>query len=229
MTAFRTPSGGRVDRARPLRFRFDGRVFQGLHGDTLASALLANGIHLVARAFKYHRPRGIVGAGSEEPNALVTIDRGGGREAPNLRASRVALYEGLTARSQNRFPSLAFDIGVVNDWLSPLFPAGFYYKTFKWPRSLWVRLYEPAIRATAGLGPAPPDPDPDLYLHRYAHCDVLVVGAGPAGLSAALAAADAGARVILCDEQAEPGGSLLHETAATIEGRPCGEWVDEVV
>jgi sarcosine oxidase subunit alpha len=229
MTAFRTPSGGRVDRNRPLRFRFDSRSYTGFHGDTLASALLANGVHLVGRSFKYHRPRGIVSAGVEEPNALVTVDRGGGRETPNLRATEVEIFEGLRAASQNRWPSLALDAGAINDRLSPLFPAGFYYKTFKWPRAAWARVYEPAIRATAGLGRAPKDPDPDRYLHRYAHCDVLIVGAGPAGLAAALAASSAGGRVILCDEQNELGGSLLHETTATIDGRPALTWVEDTL
>jgi sarcosine oxidase subunit alpha len=227
MASFRTAAGGRVDRNRPLRFRFDGKAYSGFAGDTLASALLANGVHLVGRSFKYHRPRGIVSAGSEEPNALVTVDRGGGRETPNLRATGVELYEGLRAKSQNRFPSLAFDVGAVSDWLSPFLGAGFYYKTFKWPRSLWIKLYEPAIRRAAGLGRAPRDPDPDRYLHRFAHCDVLVVGAGPAGLAAALAASEAGCRVIVCDEQAELGGSLLHETTATIEGKQAPDWAEE--
>ena len=202
MTAFRTERGGRIDRSRPVGFTFDGRRLGGLAGDTLASALLANGIHLVGRSFKYHRPRGILSAGAEEPNALITVDNGGGREAPNLRATQVELHDGLKARSQNRWPALAFDVGAVYDALSPLFAAGFYYKTFMWPRALWARLYEPAIRASAGLGKAPKAADPDRYMQRYAHCDVLVVGAGPAGLAAALAAAETGARVILCDEQA---------------------------
>jgi sarcosine oxidase subunit alpha len=230
---FRTASGGRVDRARALTFRFDGRSYTGLQGDTLASALLANGVHLVGRSFKYHRPRGIMTAGSDEPNALVTVSRDGdgtsGRTTPNLRATQVELYEGLTAISQNRFPSLAFDVGGINDRFAALLPAGFYYKTFMWPRGFWDRVYEPIIRAAAGLGRVPTAPDPDRYLQRHAHCDVLVVGAGPAGLAAALAAADAGARVILCDEQAEMGGSLLADTQSTIAGRPAAVWVGQAV
>ena len=226
---FRTVSGGRVDRGKPLAFTFDGRGLTGLAGDTLASALLANGIHLVGRSFKYHRPRGIMTAGSDEPNALVRVDRGSGREAPNLRATQVELYAGLSAESQNRSPSLKFDVGAVNDWLSPLFPAGFYYKTFMWPAHFWRNVYEPLIRAMAGLGRAPTTPDPDRYLHRYAHCDVLIAGAGPAGLAAALAAAESGVRVILCDEQAEFGGALLSETTATIDGKPAQQWVAETV
>ena len=229
MSDFRTHSGGRIDRTRPLRFTFDGAALTGFAGDTLASALLANGVHLVGRSFKYHRPRGILSAGAEEPNALVTIDRGGGRETPNLRATEVELYDGLAATSQNRWPSLAFDAGAVSDALSPLFPAGFYYKTFMAPAGFWARFYEPAIRASAGLGRAPRAPDPDRYLQRFAHCDVLVVGAGPAGLAAALAAASSGARVIICDGQAEFGGSLLHAAAATIDGRAASEWVAQTV
>ena len=225
MSAFRTESGGRIDRSRKLRFSFDGDQFEGLAGDTLASALLANGVHLAGRSFKYHRPRGIVTAGAEEPNALVAIRRDEARYTPNLRATQVELYEGLEAESQNRWPSLGFDLGRLNDWLSPLFPAGFYYKTFKWPRTGWARIYEPMIRAAAGLGRAPKLPDPDRYENRYAHCDVLVAGSGPAGLAAAMAAADSGARVVLCDEQSELGGSLLGEAGARIDGQPAEEWL----
>jgi sarcosine oxidase subunit alpha len=219
------PEGGRIDRSRVLRFTFDGRDLTGHPGDTLASALLANGLHLVGRSFKYHRPRGILSAGVEEPNALVEIDRGGGRRTPNLRATQVELYDGLAATSQNRHPSLAFDLGAAARLVARLLPAGFYYKTFMWPPGLWKRLYEPAIRAVAGLGRAPSMPDPDRYLHRYAHCEVLVIGAGPAGLAAALAAAATGERVILCDEQNEPGGSLLAEPHATIDGQPARAWL----
>ncbi|HEV8018010.1 MAG TPA: sarcosine oxidase subunit alpha family protein [Steroidobacteraceae bacterium] len=228
MSALRTAQGGRVDRSRTLRFSFDGRPYMGLAGDTLASALLANGVHLLGRSFKYHRPRGLLAAGAEEPNALVAVRRDAARYTPNLRATQVELYEGLEALSQNRWPSLAFDLGAVNDLIAPFIPAGFYYKTFMWPRRAWRTLYEPRIRAAAGLGEAPTQPDPDHYAARYAHCDVLVVGAGPAGLAAAAASAAAGARVILCDEQAEPGGSLLSDdprTAPPIEGRAAGEWL----
>jgi sarcosine oxidase subunit alpha len=220
---FRT-AGGRVDRSRTLRFSLDGRHYEGHPGDTLASALLANGVHLVGRSFKYHRPRGVLAAGAEEPNALVRVDRGGGRTDPNLRATQVELFDGLVALSQNRWPSLRLDLTAVNDRLAPLFPAGFYYKTFKRPASWWEKVYEPRIRATAGLGESPTAADPDRYLHRHVHCDVLVVGAGPAGLMAALAAGRSGARVILCDEQAEPGGSLLAESADRV--RIAGEAPD---
>lgn len=226
----RTGSGGRIDRDRPVRFRFDEREYSGYAGDTLASALLANGVHLLGRSFKYHRPRGLLGAGPEEPNALIAVRRDSARVTPNLRATQVELYDGLEAYSQNRWPSLAFDFGAVSGvLLSPFIPAGFYYKTFMWPRDAWRRLYEPRIRAAAGLGRAPEKADPDTYTNRYAHCDVLVVGAGPAGLAAAAAAAASGARVILCDEQSEPGGSLLSEPAAhsdaVIDGEPADHWL----
>jgi sarcosine oxidase subunit alpha len=230
---FRTPSGGRIDRARPISFDFDGRGLSGFAGDTLASALIANGMHLVARSFKYHRPRGIMGAGSEEPNALVHVHKGGGRSTPNLRATQVELYEGLCATTQNRWPSLAFDVGAAADRLAALVPAGFYYKTFMGPRWLglkpWTRVFEPVIRRAAGLGRAPDLPDLDRYANRFAHCDVLVVGGGPAGLAAALAAADAGACVILCDEQGELGGSLLSETRERIEGKPAQVWLAQTI
>jgi sarcosine oxidase subunit alpha len=209
VTGHRLATGGRIDRMRPIGFTFDGRRYQGFAGDTLASALLATGVHLVGRSFKYHRPRGIFSAGAEEPNALVQLGAGA-RTEPNVRATQVELYEGLAARSQNCWPSVGFDLGEVSNLLSPLFPAGFYYKTFMWPPSFW-HLYERLIRRAAGMGEAPREPDPDRYEHVHAHCDVLVVGAGPAGLAAALAAGRSGARVILVDEQAEPGGSLLSE------------------
>jgi sarcosine oxidase subunit alpha len=225
LTAFRTTSGGRIDRTRTLRFSFDGREYTGNAGDTLASALLANGVHLLGRSFKYHRPRGVLAAGSDEPSALVTVIRDDARRTPNLRATQIELYDGLHAESQNHYPSLGFDLGAINDFLSPLLPAGFYYKTFKFPSWAWHRVYEPLIRRAAGLGRAPTAPDPDRYAQRYAHCDVLVVGAGPAGLAAALTAAESGARVILCDEQAEMGGSLLAETAAIIDAQPAQTWL----
>jgi sarcosine oxidase subunit alpha len=215
-----------------LNFTFDGRPYTGFQGDTLASALLANGVHLVGRSFKYHRPRGIFSAGAEEPNALIGVRRDAARYVPNLRATQIELYEGLQAESQNRWPSLDFDVGAVNDLISPFIPAGFYYKTFMWPRSAWHSFYEPRIRATAGLGVAPQQPDPDRYSNRFAHCDVLVVGAGPAGLAAALAAAQSGARVILCDEQPEFGGSLLSEPPAhgvSIDGSDPRDWIRQAL
>src|SRR5450755_4570899 len=209
VSRFRTATGGLIERTRPLRFTFDGQPLHGCAGDTLASALLANGVHLTGRSFKYHRPRGILTAGSEEPNALVTLSRDAARVTPNLRATQIEVYEGLVAMSQNRWQSLKVDFGRLNDRLSSFFPAGFYYKTFMWPKSAWKSLYEPVIRRAAGLGRAPTHADPDRYAQRYAHCDVLVVGGGPAGIAAALAAADGGARVMLCDETAQFGGSLL--------------------
>jgi sarcosine oxidase subunit alpha len=189
-------------------------------------------VHLVGRSFKYHRPRGILAAGAEEPNALVAVRRDDARYTPNLRATQVELYDGLEAHSQNRWPSLTLDFGALNDWLSPFIPAGFYYKTFMWPRGAWNSLYEPRIRAAAGLGKSPTLGDPDRYTNRFAHCDVLVVGAGPAGLAAALAAASSGGRVIVCDEQAELGGSLLSEPAgssASIEGMSTSTWLTRVI
>ncbi|WP_333836190.1 2Fe-2S iron-sulfur cluster-binding protein [Novosphingobium sp.] len=218
MSGYRLPAGGRVDRARPLSFRFDGRSYQGFAGDNLATALVASGVTLFGRSFKYHRPRGLLAVGVEEPNALVTVDRGNtgegwGRRTPNLRAPSVALYDGLAAESQNRFPSLKFDLVAVNDRLGAFFPAGFYNKTFMWPRSAWEKLYEPVIRRLAGLGASPTERDPDHYDATYAHCETLVVGAGLAGIDAALAAAQGGGRVILIDEQDEPGGGALSDTA----------------
>ncbi|PTR10880.1 MULTISPECIES: 2Fe-2S iron-sulfur cluster-binding protein [unclassified Novosphingobium] len=218
MSGYRLPAGGRVNRAAPLDFTFDGRAHRGFAGDSLASALVASGQMLFGRSFKYHRPRGILGMGTEEPNALVTVDRGGagpgwGRRTPNLRAPSVPLYQGLTAQSQNRYPSLKFDLGAVNDRLGAFFPAGFYNKTFMWPRSAWEKLYEPAIRRMAGLGASPTERDPDHYDATYAHCEVLVVGGGLAGIDAALAAAADGGRVILIDEQDELGGGALSDQA----------------
>ncbi|MGV1761011.1 sarcosine oxidase subunit alpha [Rhizobium sp. A22-96] len=210
MTSSRLSSGGRIDRSKTLSFSFDGRDLQGHPGDTLASALLANGIQLVGRSFKYHRPRGILTAGAAEPNALVTTGAGGRTEA-NSRATMIELYDGLIARSQNRWPSLGFDVGAVNSLLSPFLSAGFYYKTFMWPAGFWEKVYEPIIRKAAGLGKASYESDPDSYEKCWAHCDLLVIGAGPTGLAAALTAGRAGARVLLADEGFVFGGGLLAE------------------
>ncbi len=229
MSGRRIEHGGRVDRSRAIRFTFDGKGYSGFTGDTLASALLANGVRVFGRSFKYHRPRGVIAAGSEEPNALVTVIRDQARYTPNLRATQVELYDGLVADSQNRWPSLDFDVQAVNDLLSPLLPAAFYYKTFMWPRTAWHRLYEPFIRRAAGLGEPPTLPDPDRYSQRFAHCDVLVVGAGPAGIAAALSASASGARVMLCDEQPEFGGSLLDEPTAIINGMASADWIRDSI
>ena len=209
MSGYRIPGRGRVAADTPVAFSFDGAAMTGLAGDTLASALLANGIRLVGRSFKYHRPRGLLGAGVEEPNALMGVDRGPGRYTPNVRATSIELHDGLTVETQNRWPSLGFDLGAANNLLSPLFPAGFYNKTFMWPRAAWEKLYEPAIRRMAGLGKAPEAIDADRYTATYDFVDLLVVGAGRAGIEAALAGIERGERVMLIDEQAELGGKLL--------------------
>ena len=227
MTSYRLPSGGLIDRGNTLSFSFDGKDMQGFAGDSLASALLANGRLLVGRSFKYHRPRGILTAGPAEPNALMTIGDGG-RTEPNVRATTQELYEGLIAKSQNRWPSLDHDIGALNSLLSPFLGAGFYYKTFMWPAALWEKLYEPFIRRAAGLGRATYETDPDNYEKSWAHCDLLVVGAGATGLAAALAAGRAGARVIIADEQSQPGGGLLSERA-TIGGKSAQSFVTEAL
>ncbi|MEQ8391884.1 MAG: sarcosine oxidase subunit alpha [Thalassospira sp.] len=225
MTTFRVPGRGRVLHNRPVSFSFDGTTYQGLEGDTVASALIANGVQLMGRSFKYHRPRGPMAAGSEEPNALIGTRRGKGRFEPNTRATVQEIWNGLETNSQNKYPSLKFDIGAINDRAYMLFSAGFYYKTFMWPRSFWDKVYEPFIRAAAGLGVSPSEPDPDNYASRYLHTDVLIVGAGPAGLASARAAATAGLRVTLVDENSEPGGTLLSEPQASIDGKPAWDWL----
>ena len=225
MSEFRKPARGVVDQKQPIRFTFDGKTYSGFRGDSLASALIANGVHLMGRSFKYHRPRGVVGAGSEEPNALVVVDRGTGRESVNLRATSVELFDGLLARSQNSFPNLKFDIGAFNNTFSLFFPAGFYNKTFMWPKSFWDKVYEPFIRNMAGLGPAPRAVDPDSYASSYGHCEILIVGAGPAGIAAALQAAKSGERVILVDENARLGGSLVNAPCGDIDGLACADWL----
>ncbi len=222
----RLAAGGAIDREKPLHFTFNGRAYTGYQGDTLASALLANGVHLVARSFKYHRPRGIHGSGSEEPNALLRVGRDPAA-SPNLKATQVELHEGLEAASQNCWPNVEFDLGSIIGRLSPLLPAGFYYKTFKWPRRWW-RLYEHYIRRTAGMGRAPEGSDPDNYAHHYTHCDVLVVGGGAAGLAAAQAASRTGARTILLDERSTFGGTLLGRSGR-IDGMPSVQWVHNTV
>ncbi|WP_376710743.1 sarcosine oxidase subunit alpha [Pseudochrobactrum lubricantis] len=220
----RIPGKGRLTPAKTARFTFDGKTYTALAGDTVASALLAHDIHLIGRSFKYHRPRGFLSAGPEEPNALLDISRDKAHRQPNVRATVQEVFDGMHSESQNRWPSLSFDIGAVNDLFSPFFGAGFYYKTFMWPRKAWEKVYEPIIRRAAGLGVTPTEPDPDRYAGRYEHCDVLVVGAGVTGLSAALAAARTGAKVILCDEQPEVGGALHHENGTKINGQDGFAW-----
>ncbi|MFZ1469207.1 MAG: sarcosine oxidase subunit alpha family protein [Paracoccaceae bacterium] len=214
---------GIIDRTKPLAFRFDGSEYPAFRGDTIASALLANGVRLVGRSFKYHRPRGILTAGSEEPNALVEIF-GKTNQTPNVRATVQEVFNGLAARSQNRMGSLRFDMLAVNDLVSPFLSAGFYYKTFMWPRAFWERLYEPIIRRAAGLGSLSGRHDEGVYEKAYAFCDVLVIGAGPAGLMAALTAARAGADVILADETPLLGGRLLSD-GGLIGAEPAAIWV----
>ena len=215
-------AGGLIDRSKTLSFTFNGRRMEGHPGDTLASALLANGQILVGRSFKYHRPRGIFTAGSEEPNALVQLGSGA-RQEPNTRATTVELFDGLEATSQNHRGSLEHDLMAVNDLMAPFFGAGFYYKTFMWPKAFWERLYEPAIRASAGLGRLSMLEDPDSYDKGFLHCDLLVIGAGPAGLAAARTAARAGARIILADEDFLPGGRLNFESHE-IDGMAGSDW-----
>ena len=219
---------GRLSPSNAISFTFDGKRLDALEGDTLASALLANGIQLMGRSFKYHRPRGILAAGSEEPNALMDIARDNGRRQPNVRAGVQEVFDGMMAESQNRYPSLAFDVGAVNDGLGRFLPAGFYYKTFMWPRKAWDKLYEPIIRNAAGLGKTPVEADPDKYANRFSHTDILIVGAGAAGLLAALTAAKSGLQVLLADENPELGGSLLSDGDVRIGGKEGGDWARNV-
>ncbi|MHA6495028.1 sarcosine oxidase subunit alpha [Pseudomonas borbori] len=224
----RLARGGRIDRSQPLSFSFNGETYQGFAGDTLAAALLANGVDIVGRSFKYSRPRGIVAAGSEEPNAVLQIGSTEAAQIPNVRATQQALYAGLVANSTNGWPSVNTDMmGILGKVGGKMMPPGFYYKTFMYPQNLWLT-YEKYIRKAAGLGRAPRETDPDSYDYMNQHCDVLVVGAGPAGLAAALAAARSGARVILADEQEEFGGSLL-SSRETLDGKPAAEWVAQVI
>ena len=221
----RLADGGRIDRAKPLNFTFNGRRYGGYQGDTLASALLANGVGLLGRSFKYHRPRGLYSAGVEESNAIVQLETGA-RTRPNLQATEIELYDGLRAKTVNCWPSVKYDIGALNGVFGRLLPAGFYYKTFMWPKSLWMT-YERVIRNAAGLGVAPREPDPDTYDKMHEHADVLVVGGGAAGLSAALAAGRSGARVVLAEQEHELGGRLLSEREE-IDGKPAADWIAAV-
>ena len=220
---YRLAQGGSlIDRSRKVTFSFDGKDISGFAGDTLASAVLASGQKLFGRSFKYHRPRGLVGLGSEEMNALIGVGQGNKHE-PNLRATQIEIFDGLTAESQNRWPSLKYDIGAINSKFSRFLPGGFYYKTFMWPRSFWKHVYEPFIRKAAGLGKAPEGRDTDTYEHMHIHTDVIVVGAGIAGIAAAEAAAMAGAKVLLCDENPALGG-IADLTAGMINGECVGDY-----
>ncbi len=224
----RLSRGGRlIDRSQAQEFTFNGRRLRGFAGDTLASALLSNDQVLVGRSFKYHRPRGIVASGAEEPNAIMNMGAGG-RFEPNQRATTTELFAGLTATSQNHWPSLEFDIGVVNNWLARFLPGGFYYKTFMYPRAAWKHVFEPIIRKSAGLGRAPKEQDGDRYEHAYAFCDVLVAGGGIAGLQAALTAAAAGKRVMLLEQTAQWGGRAPVD-GVEIDGAPSDTWVNAAI
>lgn len=217
--------GGSVDRSQPITFTFNGKRYTGYKGDTLASALLANGVYLIARSFKYHRPRGIMTAGGEEPCAMVAM-REGNRTEPNIRATQIELYDGLVANSQNCWPSVGFDLNAINNTFNRMLPSGFYYKTFKWPGFLWMT-YEKVIRHAAGMGKSSVEPDPDYYDHMNAYCDVLIAGGGPAGLMAAKSAAASGARVMLVDDQLDFGGQL-NGRRDEISGKPAMEWVAKI-
>ena len=224
----RLKSGGRIDRSKPLSFVYNGKSYQGFEGDTLASALLANGVDIIGRSFKYSRPRGIVAAGAEEPNAIMQIGATEATQVPNVRATQQELYAGLVSGSTNGWPNVETDLmGLVGKIGGKMMPPGFYYKTFMYPKSMW-ETYETYIRKAAGLGRSPKEVDPDIYDKMNQHCDVMVVGAGPAGLAAALAAARGGARVIIADEQNEFGGSLL-SSKETLDGKAASVWVAEVV
>ena len=212
---------------KKISFTFDGKKYSGFKGDTLASALIRNGIFLVGRSFKYHRPRGFIGCGVDEPNAKVQLYDGNKTE-PNALATEIELVEGLIAKSQNCWPSVSFDFGAINNLFNKFFPAGFYYKTFMWPKNFWYKIYEPIIRRAAGLGVAPLKPDPDRYEHKFEYCDVLVAGSGPSGLAGALAAAKNGARVILAEDKPRFGGSLLTDEV-TIGNKKGKDWANETV
>ena len=224
---FRLESLGHINRNKEIYFYFNDKKYYGYEGDTLASALIANGVHLVGRSFKYHRPRGFFGAGVDEPNAKMQIQINGVSE-PNINATEVELVEGMVATSQNCWPSVKFDIGAINNFLNKFFPAGFYYKTFMWPKSFWYKIYEPFIRKAAGLGVASTDKDHSRYEHKYEYCDLLVVGSGPSGLASAYAAAKNGAKVILAEDKPMFGGSLLTDEV-NIGNQTGKEWSEKII
>ena len=227
---FRLNKEGLINRNKKISFTFNGKKLFGYEGDTIASALIANGIHLVGRSFKYHRPRGIMTSGSEEPNAIIQLHDNSSRTEPNVRATEVEIYEGLVASSQNCWPSVRFDIGGINNFLSPLLPAGFYYKTFMWPASFWEK-YEYFIRKSAGLGKSPDVPDPDIYEHKYIHCDVLVIGAGISGIIAAKTAAKNGFKTLLVEEKSYLGGSTIYQDSEffKINNQNSASWLDKEI
>ena len=226
----RLKTGKTIDETYKISFKFNGSTYYGFKGDTLASALLANDVHLVGRSFKYHRPRGIMTAGSEEPNAIVQLHDKTSRTEPNVRATEVEIYEGLKASSQNCWPSVNFDIGGINNFFSPLLPAGFYYKTFMWPASFWEK-YEYFIRKSAGLGKSPTQPDPDIYEHKYIHCDVLVIGSGISGIMAAKTAAKNGFKTLLVDEKPNLGGSTIYQNSDyfKINNQSSSSWLEKEI
>jgi sarcosine oxidase subunit alpha len=226
----RVKSSKFIDETYRISFKFNGTKYYGFKGDTLASALLANDIHLVGRSFKYHRPRGIMTAGSEEPNAIIQLHNNSSRTEPNVRATEVEIYEGLEASSQNCWPSVNFDISGINNFLSPIFPAGFYYKTFMWPASFWKK-YEYFIRKSAGLGKSPTEPDPDIYEHKFIHCDVLVIGAGISGIMAAKTAAKNGLKTLLIDEKPYLGGSTIYQNSQhfKINNQISSSWLEKEI
>ena len=224
----RLASGGRIDHQKPLNFTYNGTAYSGFQGDTVASALLANGVDIVGRSFKYSRPRGIMAAGAEEPNALLQLGATEATQTPNVRATQQDLFEGLVAGSTNGWPSPENDaMGVIGKIGGRFMPPGFYYKTFMFPSSMW-ETYEKFIRKAAGFGRSSLESDVDVYDNINQHADVLIVGAGPAGLSAALAAAKSGARIILADEQSEMGGSLL-DSPAMIDDKPAAQWAADAI
>jgi sarcosine oxidase subunit alpha len=224
---FRLDSIGLINRDKKILFKFNGKSYFGYEGDTLASALIANGVHLVGRSFKYHRPRGFFGAGVDEPYAIVQLYRNNETD-PNVRATEQEIFEGLEATSVNCWPSVNFDVGAINNFLNKFFPAGFYYKTFMWPKSFWYKVYEPFIRKSAGFGIASTKHDKERYEHKYEYCDLLITGSGPSGLASAYAAAKNGARVILAEDKPRFGGSLL--TSDVNIGNQSGkEWADNII
>ncbi len=224
--SLRVKSSEYIDETTRVSFKFNGKTYYGFKGDTLASALIANDVHLVGRSFKYHRPRGIMSAGSEEPNAIVQVGNDGALTEPNVRATEIEIHEGLEANSQNCWPSVNFDIGGINNLLSPFIPAGFYYKTFMWPANFWEK-YEYFIRKSAGLGKSPTKNDPDIYDHRYVHCDVLVIGAGISGILAAKTTAKNNLKTLLLDEKNEIGGSTIFQDSDLfkIENQTSSNWL----